>query len=140
MVGVFFVMKRGEHRMLTDKQERFAQCIALEGMNQSDAYRESYNAENMTDKSIWEKASELASNVKVRERIFELKDKVISPLIMDAKERKELLSMFARNTEEKTEVRIKSIDTLNKMDGEYVQKIEATVDSVNINVELVEEE
>lgn len=126
--------------MLTDKQERFAQCIALEGMNQSDAYRESYDAEKMTDKSIWEKASELASNVKVRERILELKDKVASPLIMNARERKELLTQFAKCTEEKLENRMRAIDLLNRMDGEYVQKIEATVDSVNINVELVEEE
>ena len=125
--------------MLTDKQERFAQCIALEGMNQSDAYRMAYNVENMTDKSIWEKASEVASNVKVQSRIKELKDKVVSPKIMSAKERKEWLSAKVKDDAEKTENKLKALDILNKMDGEYVQKIEATVDSVNINVELVDE-
>ena len=28
--------------MLTDKQEKFAQCVALEGMSLSDAYRSAY--------------------------------------------------------------------------------------------------
>lgn len=125
--------------MLTDKQERFAQCIALEGMNQSDAYRECFDTENYKPESIWCEASKLANEPKVVQRIRELKDQVVSPLIMDARERRELLSKFARDNAEKTEIRVKSIDTLNKMDGEYVQKIEATVDSVNINIDLVDE-
>ncbi len=125
--------------MLTDKQERFAQCIALKGMNQSDAYRECYDAEDMKDTTIHTKAYEEVNKPKVAERIMELRKQVISPLIMDAKDRRELLSKLARDEAEKTENRVKCIDTLNKMDGEYVQKIEATVDSVNVNVELVDE-
>lgn len=125
--------------MLTDKQERFAQCIALEGMNQSDAYRTAYNTENMQESSIWEKASVEANKDKVKSRIAELRGECVSPKIMSAIERKEWLTSLIESIEEKTENRIKAIDILNKMCGEYVQKIEATVDSVNINVELVDE-
>lgn len=126
--------------MLTDKQERFAQCIALEGMNQSDAYRESYNAENMTDESIWVQASILAKNDKVALRIQELKDQVVSPKIMSAQERLEWLTSVIKGDEASVRDKLSASDQMNKMQGQYVQKIEATVDSVNINVELVEEE
>jgi phage terminase small subunit len=123
--------------MLTDKQERFAQCIALEGMNQSDAYRECFDTENYKPESIWVEASKLANSPNVVQRIKELKDKVVSPKIMSAKERREKLTELAQG--EDANVVMKAIDLLNKMDGEYVQKIEATVDQVSINVELVDE-
>lgn len=113
--------------MLTDKQERFAQCIALEGMNQSDAYRECYDTENMTDKTIWEASSRLANECKVDARIKELRGEAISPKIMSAIERKEWLTKLIGDLGEKTENRMKAIDILNKMEGEYVTKIEGEV-------------
>ena len=111
--------------MLTDKQERFAQCIALEGMNQADAYRECYDTENCTDKSIWELASTEANKVKVKSRIEELRREVVSPKIISAKERKEKLTELIMGGD--PGVMMKAIDILNRMDGEYVQKIEADV-------------
>ncbi len=59
---------------LTEKQEAACQAYIECDGNQSEAYRQSYNAENMTQKSIWEKASELFANVKVRERVLELQE------------------------------------------------------------------
>ena len=61
----------------TAKQEAFAQGMVygIPGNNtptQSAVYRHCYNASKMTDKSVWEKASEAASCVKVAERIGEL--------------------------------------------------------------------
>ena len=61
--------------MLTNKQESFAQAIAS-GKTQADAYRLSYNAENMKDASIWSKASVLMSDVKVTARVEELRSKL----------------------------------------------------------------
>ena len=61
---------------LTPKQEKFAQLLE-EGMNQSDAYRKAYNAEKMTDKTICEKASILASNGKIRARREEIRAPVL---------------------------------------------------------------
>ena len=43
---------------LTGKQLAYVQAI-LKGANQSDAYREAYNAENMSDQAIWTEAGRL---------------------------------------------------------------------------------
>lgn len=42
-------------------------------------------------------------------------------------ERQEILSTIARNEDLATSDRIKSIDTLNKMTGEYTLKVDANV-------------
>jgi len=60
---------------LTVKQEKFAQNL-FTGMTQREAYKAAYDAENMTDKSIDEKACELAANVKVTERIEQLTEEL----------------------------------------------------------------
>lgn len=56
---------------LTPKQEAFARAYVETG-NASEAYRRSYDAENMKPESIWVKASELLSNGNVAVRVFEL--------------------------------------------------------------------
>ena len=126
---------------LTPQQEKFAQAIALEDMNQADAYRSAYNTSRMTDKSIWEKASELAANVKVTARVAELRKMAMTPKVMNAQERRETLTDIAKNQEASLSDRMKAIDLLNKMDGEYVQKIAAEVQTeTTINIELVDDD
>lgn len=56
---------------LTPKQESFAQKY-VELSNASEAYRQSYNAENMADKTIWEAACRLLTDSKVGARVMEL--------------------------------------------------------------------
>lgn len=46
---------------------------------------------------------------------------------MCAKDRQVTLSDIARNDEEETSDRIRAIDTLNKMTGEYTLKVDANV-------------
>lgn len=124
---------------LTAQQEKFAQAIALEDMNQADAYRSAYNTSKMTDKSIWEKASELAANVKVKARVAELREKAMTPKVMNAQRRREKLTELAESDD--PNVSMKAIDLLNKMDGEYVQKIAAEVQTeTTINIELVDDD
>ena len=75
---------------LTPKQEKFAVELAtgVDGNNQpisqAEAYRRAFNAGRMTEKSIWEKASELANNVKVAERVKLLRDNVAKAAVIDA--------------------------------------------------------
>ena len=124
--------------MLTEKQERFAQAVALEGMTYSDAYRSAYDTSRMTDKTANEKASLLASQDKIKTRISELRQQTMTPKVMGAQRRKERLTEYANSDD--PNVAMKAIDLLNKMDGEYVQKVEAAVtNAVNINIELVDE-
>lgn len=126
--------------MLTAKQEEFAKNVAT-GMSYSDAYRSAYNTSRMTDKSIWEKSCELANNVKVAERLKELRDMAAKTTIMTAKQRKEWLTEVINNPDIDINAKLKASDQLNRMDGEYTQKIEANVtNEVNINIELVDEE
>lgn len=121
--------------MLTEKQEKFVQSIVLEGMNYSDAYRSAYNTDRMSDKTVNEKASLLKDEDKIKARILELRKETITPKVMSAQKRKERLTELADS--EDPNVAMKAIDLLNKMDGEYVQKVEAAVtNAVNINIEL----
>jgi phage terminase small subunit len=125
--------------MLTAKQEKFAQCIALEEMNYSEAYRTAYNTSRMTDKSVTEKASELAKNVKVTSRIAELREQLASPKIMTARDRLEWLTEVVKDKEQNMRDRLSASDQMNKMQGEYVQKIEADVNQdVVVVIDLVE--
>lgn len=121
--------------MLTPKQEKFVKSIVLDGMNYSDAYRNSYNTKGMSDKTINEKASLLKDEDKIRARIKELSAEIDSPKIMNATKRAEKLSTLAESDD--PNIVMKAIDLLNKMTGEYVQKIVADVDTdVTISIEL----
>lgn len=122
--------------MLTQKQEAFVQRI-LEGMSQADAYRSAYPNQRMTDKTLWESASKLMKNPKVVARLKELRDELAKPTIMSAQERLEWLTKLIHSKEETTSDKLKAADIMNKMQGEYVQKVEAEVKSeVAINIEL----
>ncbi len=125
--------------MLTDQQENFARAVALQGMNYSDAYRSAYNTETDRQETVWDAASKLAKHTEVAQRINELRGETVSPQIMSAIKRREKLTELANSDD--PNVAMKAIDLLNKMDGEYVQKVEADLKSeITVNVELVDDE
>ena len=126
--------------MLTAKQEQFAQNI-IKGMTQADAYRSAYNTNRMADKTIHENASRLANDSKVKARISELRGQIAAENIMTAQKRLEWLTELVMSNEEAyTGDKLKAIDIMNKMTGEYVQRVEAEVtNTVNINIELSDE-
>lgn len=125
--------------MLTAKQEEFAKAI-VEGMNQADAYRSAYSCKNMSDKTIWEAASRLTADSKVSARIKELRDQIATTKIMSAQRRLEWLTEVILNQDVSTSDKLKAADIMNKMQGEYVQKIAAEVQTeTTINIELVDE-
>ena len=134
---------------LTPKQEKFIQNI-VSGMSQRQAYKDSYNAENMTDESIDTEACLLFNNPKVAKRYRELMDKLEDKAIMSAKERMEWLTKVINgdikevattfktdadgNTEtieneftSKLDTKLKALDTLNKMSGEYKTILDGSV-------------
>jgi phage terminase small subunit len=131
--------RKGES-MLTPKQEKFVQGI-IEGKSQADAYRAAYNTKKMTDKTIREEASRLMSDPNVSAMVKELRNQVKASTIMSAQERMEWLTDLIKNTNEGTTDRLRAIDIINKMTGEYVTKIDADVkNEVTINIELSDEE
>ena len=122
--------------MLTPKQEQFAQKIA-EGMSQADAYRSAYSCKNMSDNAIYREASLLADNPNVAQRLKELRDMAAKPSIMSAQKRKEWLTEVINNPNEDINARLRASDQLNKMEGEYVQKVETELkNAVSIHIEL----
>ena len=130
--------------MLTGKQEKFVRNL-VKGMSQREAYKNSYNAENMKDESIDCEACKLFNDPKINQRYQELIDKAANAVIMTAQERLEYLTGIVYGTEQEcvktivngeereTEVpadlntRMKAIDIMNKMQGEYVTKVEGNV-------------
>ena len=125
--------------MLTPKQEAFVQNI-IQGMSQADAYRSAYSCKNMSDNSIYVNASKLVADTKVAQRLKELREQLAKPSIMSAQERLEWLTGLIKRDEEGVSDKLKAIDIMNKMQGEYVQKVEAEVkNAVSINIELVDD-
>ena len=61
---------------LTPKQEAFAQAF-VQTSNASEAYRLSYDAENMKPESVHRAAKEVYDNPKVAARISELRDEMV---------------------------------------------------------------
>lgn len=140
---------------LTPKQEKFVQNL-IKGMSQREAYKNSYDADNMADDSIDVNACKLFNDTKIKQRYQELQNRLSDKAIMSAEERMKLLTEIATGImKEKDKVvtskgtivdvekesnlstRMKALDLLNKMSGEYIQKIEASVDGdVHIDIEL----
>lgn len=67
------------------------------------------------------------NNPSVAEYIRVLSEKAQDERIMTAKERQALLSDIAKDGKNDPADRIRAVDTLNKMTGEYVAKIQAEV-------------
>lgn len=122
--------------MLTAKQELFVQKI-IEGNSQADAYRAAYSCKRMSDNAVYREASLLINSPKVAQRIKELRAELVKPSIMTAQERLEWLTEVVKDTDQAMCDRLKASDQMNRMQGEYVQKIEADVkNEITINIEL----
>lgn len=105
------------------RHEKFAQGIAS-GLSQRKAYRAAFpNANNWKDETVDSKASTLAKNEKVLERLRELAEKTTTKAVMSIQERKEWLTQVVKNDEEELKDRLRAVDTLNKMDGAYIENI-----------------
>lgn len=107
---------------LNIRQKKFAEYYAQSG-NAADSavkagYSEKYAAQN-TDK--------LLKNTNISNYIKELFEKAKDERILTAKDRQVMLSDIARNKENFAADRIRAVDTLNKMTGEYTVKVDTTV-------------
>lgn len=108
---------------LTTKQEKFVRGL-VSGLSQRKAYRAAYpSSEKWKDESVDNKACNLLKAAKVKARYEELREKAENAAIMTRAQRMITLSDIAQFSK-KDDSRIKAIDTLNKMDGIYTNKIE----------------
>lgn len=108
------------------RHEKFVQFL-MQGMSQRKAYREAYpNSKKWKDETVDKRASELKKNGEVLGRYEELQKKAEDAAVMSARERKKWLTKKVLDDREKTENQLKAIDILNKMDGEYINKLEVS--------------
>ena len=118
--------------MLNAKQEMFVQNL-IKGMSQREAYKNAYKAK-YKDEAIDSKACILFNTDKVQARYNELLEKLQDKNIMTAKERMIWLSDVVKGNVTHTAYdsngnsyeneayisdKLKAIDVLNKMSGEY---------------------
>lgn len=108
---------------LNARQRKFAEYYAQSGNTVQSAIQAGYS-ENYANV----RAYELLEKVGVSKYIKELSDKLKDERIMSAKDRQVALSDIARNDGQDTSDRIRAIDTLNKMTGEYTVKVDAKVE------------
>lgn len=106
---------------LNIRQRKFAQFYAQTGNIVQSAIQAGYS-ENYANA----RAHELLEKVGVKELIQELTDKIKDESILTARDRQSILSELARDEENEPADRIRAIDTLNKMTGEYLNKVELT--------------
>lgn len=68
----------------------------------------------------------LMKSVGVSRYIEELQKKIQSSRIMSAVERQEWLTELIKNQKAKDTDKLKAVDILNKMEGEYLEKVQVT--------------
>lgn len=141
--------------MLTPKQEKYVQNL-IKGMSQRQAYRDAYPDDTSSDETIDSHASNLLNaNEKVMARYKELLQKTEDNAIMSAIERKKWLTKVINGEikedipimtdiesdiaatikcPSKLKTKLNALDILNKMDGEYITKIDG-----NISVDKIED-
>lgn len=108
---------------LNIRQKKFAEYYVESGNVSQSAVKAGYSDNFAKSKSYL-----LLENSLVVEYIQELSEEMQDKRIMSAKERQAVLSDIARNKSrmEETSDIIKAIDTLNKMTGEYLNKVEVS--------------
>lgn len=110
-------------KKLNLRQRKFAEYYVQSGNIVQSAVKAGYS-ENYANA----RAYELLENVGVSDYINELSEKLKDERIMTAKDRQVMLSDIARNIGNEPSDRIKAVDTLNKMTGEYTVKVDAKVE------------
>lgn len=116
--------------MLKDKQKKFAEYYAASGSIYHSAIKAGYS-ENYARTG----AAKMLENVSIAEYIHELQLGPRNDRILSATKRQEILSDIATSRAEPQD-RIKAIDVLNKMTGEYINRLDV---SAEVGVKIVDD-
>ena len=107
---------------MTERQKKFAEYYAQCGNTVQSAIKAGYSEAYANST-----ACKMLENARVAEYIKQLTEDAQTARIMTARERQALLSDIAKDGKNDPADRIRAVDTLNKMTGEYVAKIQAEV-------------
>ena len=117
-------LRTHEVMTMTARQKKFAEYYAACG-NASDAARHA----GYSSKFAAQNADKLLKNTNISDYIRALSERAQTERILTVTERQAMLSDLARDESEDAADRIRAIDTLNKMTGEYTVKVEAQVET-----------
>lgn len=104
---------------LNTRQKHFCESYVACGNATESAIEAGYSKK--TARSIGQR---LLTNVDIKCYIKKLNEKTKTDKIMTAVERKEWLTEILKNDENKLQDKLKAMDILNKMTGEYTEKLE----------------
>ena len=113
---------------LTPKQEAFAQAVAS-GLTQSDAYRKAYTVnENTKPSSVNVKASHIMSEVHVRARVVELRERGADNAVLTREAHLEELKRLKGIAEGLNDIKaaINAEQLRGKVMGHYIERQEVT--------------
>ena len=130
MSGIL-IPKRKDGATVTERQKKFAEYYAQCGNAAQSAIQAGYSKKYANTN-----ASKLLQNTTITEYIKQLTEAAQTARIMTARERQALLSDMAKNGKNSPADRIRAIDTLNKMTGEYTQKVSTDGD---VGAKIVDE-
>lgn len=124
--------------VLSNQQRKFCEEYVNNGNNGTQAYLKAYKT-CKKEETAMVNASRLLRNAKVNEYVTELREELKKKAIMTAEERMRWLTKVVNGDIKHTSYdgngnsyeneacisdKMKAIDTMNKMDGEYVNKLE----------------
>ena len=116
---------------MTERQKKFSEYYAQCGNAAQSAIQAGYS-----EKYAGQNADELLKNTNIADYIRELTEAAQTARIMTARERQAILSDIAKDKHNKLSDRIRAINTLNKMTGEYVVKVSIDGD---VGVKIVDD-
>lgn len=123
----FYQNYRKDGEKMTSRMKKFSEYYAQCGNTVQSAIKAGYSAKYANSD-----ACKILENPRVAEYIRQLSEKAQDERILTAKERQVMLSDIAKDEENSTSDRIRAVDTLNKMTGEYTTKIQADMNA-NVN-------
>ena len=112
---------------LNARQKSFCEFYVASGNATESAIKAGYK-----EKTSRVTASKMLTKANIKKYIKELQEKTKTSRIMTAIERREFLTEVIKNGNEKVQDRLKALDILNKMDGEYIEKMQLS-GQVNTN-------
>ena len=127
---------------MNEKEIKFAEYLVECGEPTEAALKAGYSEGTAKYASQWlHNPKSPKYKPKLVEYIRTLTEKAQDARIMTAKERQITLSDMAKDAENAPTDRIKAIDVLNKMTGEYLVKVEAEVDtSITVSIDYGDDE
>lgn len=114
-------------RDLTLEEEKFVQNV-ISGMKICDAYKDAYPvAKSLDNVTASRRGSSVLHSEPCQTRFDQLVYQSQCAAILSRQEKLILLSNMVRDPSASDKTKLSALDLLNKMEGEYVKKIEASV-------------